>query len=157
MVTKAKENIVLTRKNITLEPPFRFIDSSDAAKTFVNELSPINKVNLVNILPENVGCRYVIMYEFNEEILAFIILWDHGTHFEMELVEANRAFQTDIKGGAALLLLTEGLSKRLNYDKIVLYSVQNRIYYYQNHNYELTDETVEDPVYGTLTKMIKHL
>jgi hypothetical protein len=75
----------------------------------------------------------------------------------MELVEANRAFQTDIKGGAALLLLTEDLSKRLNYDKIVLYSVQNRISYYQNHKYELTDESVEDLVYGTLTKMVKHL
>ena len=147
----------MTRKNITLEPPFRFIDSTDAAKTFVNELTPINNVNLANILSENTGCRYVIVYEFNEEILAFVVLWDHGAHFEMELVEANRAFQTDIKGGAALLLLTEDLSKRLNYDKIVLYSVQNRISYYQNHKYELTCETVEDPVYGTLINMIKYL
>jgi hypothetical protein len=75
MVTKDKENVIPTRKNITLEPPFRFIDSSDAAKTFANELIPINKVNLANILPENAGCRYVIVYEFNEEILAFIVLW----------------------------------------------------------------------------------
>lgn len=125
---------------MTLEPPFRFIDSSDATKTFVNELTPINKVNLANILQENAGCRYVIVYEFNEEILAFIVLWDHGSHFEIELVEANRAFQTNIKGGAALLLLIRNLSKKLNYDKIVLYSVQNRISYYQNHNYELTND-----------------
>jgi hypothetical protein len=147
----------MTRKNITLEPPFRFIASSDATRTFVNELTPINNVNLANIWPENTGCRYVIVCEFNEEILAFIILWDHDTHFEIELVEANRAVQTDIKGGAALMLLTEDLSRRLNYDHIVLYSVQNRISYYQNHGYELTDETVEDSLYGTLTKMIKHL
>ncbi len=157
MVTKTKRNVVLTRKNITLEPPFRFIDSTDATKTFVNELSSINKVNLANILPENTGCRYVIVYEFNEEILAFIVLWDHGTHFEIELVEANRASQTEIKGGSALLSLTEDLSKRLDYDMIMLYSVQNRISYYQNRGYEQTDEIVEDPVYGILTKMIKLL
>jgi hypothetical protein len=60
-------------KNITLEPPFRFIDSTDAEKTFVNELAPINNVNLANILSENTGCRYVIVYEFNEEILAFVV------------------------------------------------------------------------------------
>lgn len=147
----------MARKNITLEPPFRFIDSSDTAKVFVNELSQINNVNLVNILTENAGRRYVIVYEFNGEILAFIVLWDHDTHFEIELVEANRVFQSDIKGGAALLSLTEDLSKRLDYDKIVLYSIQNRVSYYRNHDYELTDETVEDPVYGTLTKMVKHL
>jgi len=88
----------LTRKNITLEPPFRFIDSTDAAKTFVNELTPINNVNLANILSENTGCRYVIVYEFNEEILAFVVLWDHGAHFEMELVEAIGHFKPISKG-----------------------------------------------------------
>lgn len=149
---------VMSRKNITLEPPFRFINSSDSEKTFANELTPINSINLSNIVSENSGSRYVIVYESNEGILAFIILWDHGTHFEVELVEANRACRTNIKAGAALLSLVEKLSKKLNYGKIVLYSVQNRISYYRTyHQYELTDETVTDPTYGVLTKMIKNL
>ncbi|MDE2590241.1 MAG: hypothetical protein KGL95_11345 [Patescibacteria group bacterium] len=154
---KSKKEI-MSRKNITLELPFRYINHSDSEKTFANELTPVNSINLSNILSENSGCRHVIVYESNDDILAFIILWDHGTHFEVELVEANRACQTKIKAGAALLLLTERLSKKLNYDKIVLYSVQNLIPYYRNHHqYELTDEIIMDPTYGPLTKMIKNL
>ena len=145
------------RKNIALEPPFRIIQQSDASKAFVNELTATNNVNLSNILTENKGRRYVIVAEFEAEVLAFIVLWDHGTYFEVELVEANRAVRTEIKGGAALLDLIEDLSKGLGYGMIVLYSIQSRVSYYRNRGYEQVEGILEDPVYGILTKMVKHL
>lgn len=108
---------------------------------------------LVQINEKNL---YVIVREFDDDILAFIVLKDWDTHFEIKLVERNRNQSLpDIKAGAELIILAEDVSRQFNYKRLVLYSVENRISYYKNLGYVEKDIKTTDQVYGTLTKMEK--
>jgi hypothetical protein len=89
--------------------------------------------------------------------LAFVIIWDHDTHFELELVEANILHKTLLHPGTLLVNLVDDISRQFNYQRIVLYSVQDRISYYEKLGYIQLDEKVRDPKYGMLTKMEKLL
>lgn len=147
---------LVTRKNISLQSPFRFISTNDSNKKFQNEFSGLNKIDLSYLVQVNEKDLYVIIREFNEEVLAFIVLKDWGTHFEIKLVQRNRDLSLpDIKAGAELIILAEDLSRQFNYKKLVLYSVENKISYYKNLGYVEKEIKITDPVYGTLTKMEK--
>jgi hypothetical protein len=148
----------MIRKTISLQPPFRFIDKNDSNKKFQNEFSGFNKIDLAYLVQINEKNLYVIVREFNDNILAFIVLKDWGTHFEIKLVERNRdPSLPDIKAGAELIILAEDISRQFDYKKLVLYSVENRISYYKKLGYVEKDITIIDLVYGTLTKMEKKL
>jgi hypothetical protein len=146
----------MTRNNISLQSPFRFIDKNNSNKKFPNEFSGLNKIDLSYLVKINEKDLYVVVREFNDEILAFIVLKDWSMHFEIKLVERNRnpSFP-DIKAGAELIILAEDLSRQFNYKKIVLYYVENRISYYKNLGYAEKEIRITGPVYGTLTKMEK--
>lgn len=147
---------LMDRKIISLQPPFRFINKNDSNKKFQNEFSNFNKIDLVYLIQINEKDLYVIVREFNDDILAFIVLKDWGAHFEIKLVERNRDPSLPvIKAGAELIILAEDLSRQFNYKKLVLYSVENRISYYRKLGYVEKEIKVTDPVYGTLTKMEK--
>lgn len=147
---------VLARKIFKLNEPYREITPADAKKPFQNELSSLNKIDLAYLVQINEKDLYVIVREFNGDILAFIVLKDWNTHFEIKLVERNRnPSLPDIKAGAELIILAEDISRQFNYKKIVLYSVENRISYYGKLGYLEKDIRVTDTVYGTLTKMEK--
>src|SRR5574337_145918 len=146
----------MTRKNIFLQSPFRFIDKNDSGKKFQNEFSGLNKIDFAYLVQVDQKDLYVIVREFNEEILGFLVLKDWGTHFEIKLVERNRDQSLpDIKAGSELIILAEDISRQFNYKKLVLYSVENRISYYKNLGYVEKEIKITDPVYGTLTKMEK--
>jgi hypothetical protein len=146
----------MTRKNISLQSPFRFIGTNDSNKKFQNEFSGLNKIDLSYLVQVNEKDLYVVIREFNEEILAFIVLKDWGTHFEIKLVERNRdPSLPDIKAGAELIILAEDLSRQFNYKRLVLYSVENRISYYKSLGYVEKEIKITDPIYGILTKMEK--
>ncbi|MGI0046327.1 MAG: hypothetical protein ACREBB_03955 [Nitrosotalea sp.] len=148
----------MARKIISLQPPFRFIDENDRIKKFQNEFSDLNKIDLSYLVEINEKDLYVIVRELNDDILAFTVLRDWGTHFEIKLVERNRdPSLPDIKPGAELIILAEDISRQFNYKKLVLYSVENRISYYKKLGYVEKEIIVIDPVYGTLTKMEKNL
>jgi len=150
--------VSIIRKTISLQPPFRFINENDSNKKFQNEFSGFNKIDLAYLVQINEKNLYVIVREFNDDIMSFIVLKDWDTHFEIKLVERNRdPSLPDIKAGAELIVLAEDVSKLFNYKKLVLYSVENRISYYKNLGYVEKGIKVIDPVYGTLTKMEKNL
>ncbi|MGI0062491.1 MAG: hypothetical protein ACREBA_08580, partial [Nitrosotalea sp.] len=97
----------MIRKTISLQQPFRFIDKNDSNKNFQNEFSGFNKIDLAYLVQINEKNLYVIVREFNDDILGFIVLKDRGTHFEIKLVERNRNISLpDIKAGAELIILT---------------------------------------------------
>jgi len=147
----------VARKKFILNLPFRQIRKSDCGKPFANDLSTINKVTLCDLVPENRKNNYVFVYDVNGDVLAFLAFHDTGTHFHLDLAETNRMFETDLKPGRKLVLLVEEISAHLGYDKITLYSVENKISLYKCLGYRKTGKTLQDDVYGVLTEMEKPL
>jgi predicted GNAT family N-acyltransferase len=147
------------RKNIQLELPLRFIDSDDTRKQFQNELSPVNNIDLNDLVLENHDNQYTIVYDFHDQVLAFVVLWDHGDHFELRLVEANRLYPTELHPGTILIKAIDDISRQFGYQKIVLDSTSNRVSYYKNLGY--VEDELNEPFhvdgYGVLVPMIKWL
>ena len=84
---------------------------------------------------------------------------DRGDHFHLDLVEVNRLHDESktVRPGFLLITLLENLSRRSGYSRITLHSIQDRISYYQNFEYQVTGDPIPNPDYGPLTPMEKSL
>ena len=145
----------MTRKNFTLTSPYREITSADETKQFTNELFPQGNV-LADLATMNIGHRHVFVYEQNNEILAFLIFDDHNTYFHIEFVAVNRLIPSGLSAGTKLILLLEELGRNLKYDNIELYSLEQKISYYEALGFDDTRIT-EIGNYGKMSKMVKSL
>ncbi len=139
--------------------PFREINPSDAEQPFANELQPINNIDLSYLVNWNIRNRHIFVYELDEKVLAFMTFLDRGDHFHLDLVEVNRLYDESksIKPGFMLITLLENLSRGLGHSRITLHSIQDRIPYYQNLEYQVTGNPISDLAYGSLTPMEKSL
>ena len=107
------------RKDVVLEPPFRFIEKDDANKRFENDFLSLNRIDLEYLASINKNDLYVIVREVEEAVGGFIVLKDLETHFEIKLVELNRDPSIpDIKTGAELIIYVEKICRQFNYKKI---------------------------------------
>lgn len=149
----------MSRKQFVLNLPFREINQSDADQPFVNELQPINHIDLSHLTDRNVGNRHVFVYDLDGKVLAFITFLDRNDHFHLDLVEVNRLHQESrvVKPGFMLITLVENLSKQFGHSRITLHSIQDRLPYYRNLGYEVTGDAMPDHNYGPLTPMEKAL
>ena len=148
-----------SRRKFVLNLPFREINPSDADQSFANELQPVNHIDLSYLVDLNTGNRYILVYELDGKVLAFLTFLDRGDHFHLDLVEVNRLHDEykTIRPGFLLITLLENLSKSSGHSTITLHSIQERIQYYHNLGYEVTGEPVLNPDYGPLTPMMKIL
>ena len=149
----------MSRRKFVLNLPFREINPSDADQPFANELQPVNHIDLSYLVDLNTGNRYILVYELDGKVLAFMTFLDRGDHFHLDLVEVNRLHDEykTIRPGFLLITLLENLSKSSGHSTITLHSIQARIPYYHNLGYEVTGEPVLNPDYGPLTTMMKTL
>lgn len=151
--------MLLSRREFALNLPFREIIPSDAEQPFANDLQPINHIDLSYLVDENIGTRYIFVYELDGKILAFMTFLDKGIHFHLDLVEVNRLYEESktVRPGFLLITLLENLSRREGFSKVTLHSIQDRITYYSNLDYVAAGEPISDSVYGSLTLMKKFL
>lgn len=149
----------MTRKKIPTQGPYRYIRKSDITKTFTNELFNINRVTLKTLFYDNNGKTHVLVYDFDNNVLAFIAFHDMGTHFYLNLVETNRipAYQ-HIKAGTKLIDYLDDVSQYFDYKKITLFSLPDLIPFYESLSYQQTGNTEYDSRYNmNLTEMKKIL
>ncbi len=149
----------MPRRKFLLNLPFREITQSDADKPFVNELQPINKIDLSYLVDKNLGNRYIFVYELDGDILAFMTFLDKDDHFHLDLVEVNRLHDVCkiIRPGFLLITLLENLSRGMVFSKITLHSIQKRISYYNDLGYVVIGTPIIHPDYGPLTPMEKSI
>jgi len=152
--------ISYSRKKFKLTLPIREIQESDASQEFVNELTPINDIDLEFLVPYNVDDRYIFVYDLDDRVMAFLTFYDKVDHYHLDLVETNRMHPESDKlnPGIALILTLEGLSRNANFDIITLHSTPDNIGLYQSRGYVVNGESYYFSDYNVmLTPMIKHL
>lgn len=148
----------MTRKNLILTSPYREITNHDGSKQFTNDLfDDNNPLTLQDLIQENHDDQYVIVYEQNDDILAFLLFEEKNNHVYLNLVATNRLFNSGLRPGTKLVILLDDLAKAFNHNRIELYSVDDKILYYERLGYQKTNDVVYDPVYRKVTRMIKSL
>lgn len=76
----------MNRHDLILTYPYRQIDESDASQKFVNELfTEDNLITLADLVSENNGPKYVIVYEQNGNVLSFLLFEDMGSYITLTL------------------------------------------------------------------------
>ncbi|MGQ0771837.1 MAG: GNAT family N-acetyltransferase [Nitrososphaerota archaeon] len=123
----------MSRKNFVLTPPYREIILEDATKQFHNEKLPQEGV-LAELVTMNTGNRHVFVFDQDNEIKAFLMFEDCETYFHVELLFANRLSEPQ-SAGTNLIKLLADLGKKLNYDRIELWSYEKKISYYLGLGY----------------------
>lgn len=105
--------------------------------------------------------QYVIVYESNDEnqILAFIVLWDYGSYFEIRLVEANRLYPTNIHPGSYLIEKIDDISRQFGYKKIIVDVLEKKVPLYKILGYveDQYNESYLSEEKGRIIPMIKWL
>lgn len=145
----------MARKTFKLNPPFREIEASDAEKPFWNRLTPKNEIDLSYLVEQNRNKTHVLVYEFEDKVLGFVVVSDNDDHFHIDLIENNERFEESKGKGYMLMILIEALSDIFGYSKITLHSTKDNIEYYRKIGYEIIGASSEDPKYGQLTPMEK--
>ena len=148
------------RKQFQYTLPIREIQKSDAEQEFTNELSPINNIDLAYLVENNIGKRYVMVYELEGKVMAFLTFIDSDNHFHLDLVETNRIHPVSdqLNPGVTLITTLEGMSKTFGFDRITLHSISKNISLYQNLGYVITEKAKYNSDYNMmLTPMTKYL
>jgi hypothetical protein len=148
----------MVRKNFILTPPYREITNADGTKRFTNELFDNNNpLTLQDLVQANHDDQYVIVYEQNGNVLAFLLFEEKNTYVYLNLVATNRLFDSGLQPGTKLVELLDVITKNFGHNRIELYSVQDKIEYYEELGYQNIGEIECDSVYGEVTKMVKLL
>jgi len=148
-----------SRRNLILTLPIREIQHADGMQDFVNEIQPVNNIDLSYLIDKNIGKRYILVYELHSKILGFITFLDYETYFHLDLVEANRLHDESkkVKPGLSLILFLIKLAKGFNHEKITLHSTENNVDYYTRLGFQITGKSELHAQYGNLTPMKKLL
>jgi hypothetical protein len=145
----------MTRRSLSLNPPYREIEYSDGKKEFWNRLTPKNQVDLSYLVDMNRGDQYVLVHEINGKILGFMTFLDKGDHLHLDLIERNELIEESQGSGFNLMLLIEIIAGNFDYSRITLYSTQENISYYLKLDYEIIGASFDNSDYGKLTPMEK--
>ncbi len=148
------------RKQFEYTLPIREIQKSDAEQRFINELLPINNIDLAHLVENNIGKRYVMVYDLDGKVMAFLTFIDSDNHFHLDLVETNQIHpeSDQLNPGIALIITLEGMSRTFGFDRITLHSIPERISLYQSLDYTITGESEYNSDYNMmLTPMTKSL
>jgi hypothetical protein len=147
----------MTRRTLNLIPPYREIEYSDRKKEFWNRLTPKNQIDLSYLVDMNVGNRYVVVYEIDDNILGFMTFIDQEDHLHLDLIERNELIKESYGTGFNLMMLLEIIADNFGYSRITLSSTQENIKYYQRLDYEIIGSSFDNPDYGKLIPMEKKL
>ena len=150
----------MARKKIPTSGPFRYIKKADTTKPFDNRLKPLNKVDFSTLYSDNKGATHVLVYDFQNKILCFLVVDDIGTHFYLNLVETNEIYPIEcdyLNPAPKLIMYIETISPIFRYKKVTLASLPQLVPYYNNLGYNETGKTFNDPNYGRLIEMEKIL
>lgn len=129
----------MNRHDLILTYPYRQIDESDASQKFVNELfTEDNLITLADLVSENNGPKYVIVYEQNGNVLSFLLFEDMGSYIYLNLVATNRLFDSGLHPGTKLIELLDGIAMKFRCKRIELYSIIDKMQYYERLGYENT-------------------
>lgn len=147
------------RRQFNFTLPIREIHPDDATQDFQNEFHPIETEALRNLIPINIGDRYIVVFDYNAKVLAFLEFLDKYDHFHLDLVETNRLHSESniVKPGVHLILFLETLSRTMRFDHITLDSTIANIPLYSTLGYLPNGAKWQDPEYGELTPMKKTL
>lgn len=139
--------------------PFRYIKKSDTRQDFNNELYELNQVTLQTLYADNGGKTHVLVYDLNGRVLGFIVFQDVGTHFHLDLAEANRIPESNgINPGTKLIQYVDYVSKLYDYKKITLLALPDLVPYYERLGYKKTGRILYDCNYKLdLAEMEKKL
>lgn len=147
----------MPRRPLSLNPPYREIGYADGKKEFWNRLTPRNKIDLSYLAEENVGNRYIIVYEVEGRIFGFMAFTDEGSHLHLDLVERNEHIEESRGVGFNLLMLLEIIASNFGHSRITLASTEENLGYYGKQGYQVIGASFDDPDYGMLTPMEKRL
>ena len=139
--------LIIKKHGLELPVIFSEIESHDEVAKKLNVLSDLVPMNAVN--------RHVFVHDQDGDIMAFLMFDDNDTFFHIEFVAVNRLVQSQTSG-TKLILLLEELGKTLNYTSIELYSLEQKIQYYESLGF--TDTGIPQVGhYGKMSKMKKSL
>jgi hypothetical protein len=147
------------RRQFQFTLPIREIRPEDATQPFENEFHFIESEALASLIPINIEDRYIVVFDYNDKILAFLEFLDKTDHFHLDLVETNRLHSESkfVKPGVHLIVFIETLSKTLKFAHITLDSTTVNIPLYAGLGYLQSGDKWITEEYGELTPMTKIL
>ena len=139
----------------------RYIKQNDIEKPFDNILKRKNKIGLPEVFDYNIGQRHSLIYDYNDNILAFLVVDEYHDHFYLNLIENNQLFWEEcrcVNPAPKLIFFVEKVALSRDHSWIMLDSLKSTklVAYYQTLGYSKVGDEIH-PSYGYVIKMKKIL